>query len=186
MKTSTRLQLFMANEYLELQTLMLCIGGTILYNVYDLQVYRGIFSSLDQLILFFATIFLSSIFGFFLFCYVGIFVLTPMQYIAAWCNSGPFHKGDKVQILEGPHRYKVSYIYHVSESNRDNFHYVYTGPEIDRGLTHIYDPSQLIKLEEDKETLDPIANSIKSTKCHLAIPEELIKYWHDRYGEEDS
>jgi hypothetical protein len=51
--------------------------------------------------------------GFFIGVLVGAIVLPPICWWRGWVNGAPFQVGDRVRILDGPHRDEVRTIYTV-------------------------------------------------------------------------
>jgi hypothetical protein len=54
--------------------------------------------------------------GFFLAFLVGGFVLGPIYYARNLTNAAPFHEGDMVHVLVGPHQDRVLRVYEVWDS----------------------------------------------------------------------
>jgi transcription antitermination factor NusG len=72
--------------------------------------------------------------------------------VAVWTNGGPFHKGDTVRILVGPHEGRVSRVY--EEWKERNQVKVDLGAELSRKVEDVFSFIEL-KRERGAEPASP-------------------------------
>jgi hypothetical protein len=80
---------------------------------FSCQPTLALFSHWSDILMFVGVILLALLLGFFVSILLGLFVLGPLYYDRSIKNGEPFHEGDIVYILAGPHRGRIGRVYKV-------------------------------------------------------------------------
>jgi phosphate/sulfate permease len=107
------------------------------------------------LILFVSVIVLAPVLGCFVSFLFILFILGPIYYARGRLNGAPFHEGDHVQILVGPHRGRVVRVYAIwAERNQVR---VELGEQTKKGASDVFSYFQVCRAVMPNNSLQATA-----------------------------
>lgn len=141
--TPSRAQYFFARPWLSNAWLIAVPLVCIVIAVRAAGTISETFSEWSLLLPFFGVVSLAAFLGYFLALLLGWFVFGPLYYARGLKNGAPFHEGDLVRVLVGPHRDRVVRVYEVWES-RDEVR-VELGEQERKDVTDVFSPYQICR-----------------------------------------
>ena len=149
MKQPTRMQYFFAQDWLDR------IWNTTIPLIVAVAAVRATGFSLDLLTDWHSALWTVGVFilglllGYFGAILIGWPILGPIYYDRELKNGGPFKVGATVQILAGPNKGKITRVYSTWQGSSVR---VELGEEVKKTFEDIFQPTQLLKEEDQNET----------------------------------
>jgi hypothetical protein len=121
--------------------LVVSAGSCLAAAVHACQPSIALFKDWRYALLFLVATVVAPVLGFFLALPFASIVIGPFYHFQAWRNGAPFRPGDRVRILVGPHRDRITRV--RSRWQGDSLR-VELGPEEDETFNDIFSPTQLL------------------------------------------
>lgn len=103
----------------------------------------ALFRDWHFVLLFLFAVTVAPVFAFFLSLPLTWIVVGPLYYARAKLNGAPFHVGDYVQVLVGPHCDQIAKIYSTWQGGTFR---VELGPDAEKSFTDIFSEAQLLRV----------------------------------------
>lgn len=130
----------------------LCSALCLAAAVYACQPSPTLFKDWLYVLVFLAVIVVAPVLGFFLALPFAFAIVGPFYHLQACRNGSPFKPGDRVRVLVGPYRNRLTQV--RSRWQGDSLR-VELGPEADETYKDIFVPTQLLRVPDGEQIAPP-------------------------------